>query len=64
MLLGAGCLSLALELLVNRKAGGESSWIEGASILAAGALARLLRTARRLYARRCVCGCPKPPKQR
>lgn len=37
MLLGAGCLSLGLELLVNRKAGGESSWIEGASILAAGA---------------------------
>lgn len=38
VLLGAGCLSLGLELLVNRKAGGESSWIEGASILAAGAL--------------------------
>ena len=37
VLLGAGCLSLGLELLVNRKAGGESSWIEGASILAAGA---------------------------
>ncbi len=36
VLLGAGCLSLGLELLVNRKAGGESSWIEGASILAAG----------------------------
>lgn len=37
VLLGAGCLSLGLEVLVNQHSGGESSWIEGASILAAGA---------------------------
>lgn len=35
VLLGAGCLSLGLELAISR--GGEGSWIEGASILAAGA---------------------------
>lgn len=37
VLLGAGCLSLALELVVSRSGSGEGSWIEGASILAAGA---------------------------
>lgn len=45
VLLGAGCLSLGLELLVNRKAVGESSWIEGASILAAGACCLNARSA-------------------
>lgn len=36
ILLGAGCLSLLLEFVVNRRTNGEGSWIEGASILAAG----------------------------
>lgn len=37
MLLGAGALSLALEAVVQRTSGAdEGSWIEGASILAAG----------------------------
>lgn len=38
VLLGAGCLSLALELVVSRRTGAPDggSWIEGASILAAG----------------------------
>ncbi|PSC68202.1 calcium-translocating P-type PMCA-type [Micractinium conductrix] len=36
VLLGAGCLSLGLEFAVNKNTGGgEGSWIEGASILAA-----------------------------
>ena len=42
VLLGAGCLSLGLEFAVNKNTGGgEGSWIEGASILAAGARAWL-----------------------
>lgn len=46
VLLGAGCLSLALELLINRNQ--EGGWIEGASILAAGAGAGRVQALRRV----------------
>ena len=40
ILIAAGSASLALEALVNGGGGGDPNWIEGASILAAGALRR------------------------